>query len=244
MKWIISLEGSPSLWIHFPPLVSHWKLEKRWISLCVLGSSLEEEVTRKNFKNGGQALREVLSFSHFQKKKITYSYQLPSAKAMFLSWCLNIWITLSSLHRCGALYIEDTCVTPPFKSPLSILQHTFPLVFFILLERLWEEMETYWGADRGSTFLTEREHFLVFSLRSRAHGGSVEAGFWVLGWSSLTQVCILTPSSCQFTTSWPRVLLWPVSALSQPDNIFRCLFKHVEVHLDARGHVSGHHVEG
>ena len=105
-------------------------------------------------------------------------------------------------------------------------------------------METYWGADRGSTFLTEREHFLVFSLRSRAHGGSVEAGFWVLGWSSLTQVCILTPSSCQFTTSWPRVLLWPVSALSQPDNIFRCLFKHVEVRLDARGHVSGNHVEG
>ena len=72
----------------------------------------------------------------------------------------------------------------------------------------------------------------------------MEAGFWVLCRSSLTQVCAITPSSCQFTTSWPRVLFWPVSALSQPDNIFRCFFKYVEVHLDARGHVSGHHVEG
>ena len=131
---------------------------------------------QKKFYKWGPSTQRGTFFSSFLKKKITYSSQLPSAKAMFLSWCLNIWITLSSLHRCGALYIEDTCVTPPFKSPLSILQHTFPLVFFILLERLWEEMETYWGADRGSTFLTEREHFLIFPPRSRARGGSVEAG--------------------------------------------------------------------
>ena len=174
MKWIISLKGSPSLWIHFPPLVSHWKLEKRWIYLCVLGSSLEEEVTRKNLKNGAQALREVLSFSHFQEKSPIPTNSLVQR----LCFYLGVWTTLSSLHRCGALYIEDTHVIPPFKSLLSILQHTFPLVFFVLLERLWEEMETYWGADRE--YFLDREGALSRFL-SKTQGSWRLCGGRVLG---------------------------------------------------------------
>lgn len=61
-----------------PPLVSLWKLEKKVNFICVLGSSLEEGGDQKNFKNGGQVLREVLSFSHFKKKKKNHLF-LPSS---------------------------------------------------------------------------------------------------------------------------------------------------------------------
>lgn len=93
-------------------------------------------MTRKKFKNGGQALTEVISFSHFQARKITFSSQLPRAKAVFLSWCLkNIWIALSSLHTCGTLYVKDTCVTPPFKSPPTSA-HISPGAFHPVRETL------------------------------------------------------------------------------------------------------------